>query len=103
VEPYLAGIDLLLVMTVEPGFGGQAFMPEMLGKVEAAVRARNANGLGFRIEVDGGINAATGAQAAAAGADTFVAGTSVFAAEDMRAALDRLREEILRAQGGVSA
>jgi ribulose-phosphate 3-epimerase len=102
VGPYLAEIDLLLVMTVEPGFGGQAFMPEMLEKVEAAARSREAGGLAFRIEVDGGINAATGARAAASGADTFVAGTSVFAAADMRMALDALRGGIHAARPGIA-
>jgi ribulose-phosphate 3-epimerase len=91
VAPYLDQIDLLLVMTVVPGFGGQPFMPEMMDKVRAAAEARTRLGMNFRIEVDGGINAATGALARDAGADTLVAGTSVFAAPDMAQAVRQVR------------
>jgi ribulose-phosphate 3-epimerase len=91
VEPFLGQIDLLLVMTVVPGFGGQPFMPEMMEKVRAATEARKRLGLGYRIEVDGGINAATAAASVAAGADTLVAGTSVFAAPDMAGAIRAVR------------
>jgi len=88
--PFLDQIDLLLVMTVEPGFGGQEFMPEMLEKIEAAARYRSAQLLRFRIEVDGGINAETAPQTVARGADTLVAGTSVFKAESMEEAVAEL-------------
>jgi len=91
LEPYLGDVDLVLVMTVEPGFGGQSFMHDMMPKVSAARDARTARGLGYRIEVDGGINATTGATSIAAGADTLVAGTSVFGAKDMAAAIRALR------------
>ena len=91
VVPYLDQIDLLLVMTVVPGFGGQAFMPEMLDKVQAARDARAKAGLNFRIEVDGGINEKTAALTMEQGADTLVAGTSVFAAADMAAAIRKVR------------
>ncbi len=91
VEPYLGAIDLLLVMTVEPGFGGQSFMAEMIPKIAAGDEARRRLGLNFRIEVDGGIGAATAPPCLAAGADTLVAGTSVFAASDMAAAIEQLR------------
>jgi ribulose-phosphate 3-epimerase len=91
LEPYLGDVDLVLVMTVEPGFGGQSFMHDMMPKVSAARDARSARGLGYRIEVDGGINATTGATSIAAGADTLVAGTSVFGAKDMAAAIRALR------------
>jgi ribulose-phosphate 3-epimerase len=91
VEPFLGQIDLLLVMTVVPGFGGQPFMPEMMEKVRIAAEARTRLGLSYRIEVDGGINAATAAVSVAAGADTLVAGTSVFAAPDMAAAIRAVR------------
>jgi ribulose-phosphate 3-epimerase len=91
VVPYLEQIDLLLVMTVVPGFGGQAFMPETLPKVEAARQARQRLGANFRIEVDGGINEKTAAETRNLGADTFVAGTSVFAAPDMAAAIRKVR------------
>ena len=91
VAPYLHQIDLLLIMTVEPGFGGQSFMPEMLEKVAAAAKVRREHRLNFRIEVDGGINAETTPDCIACGADTLVAGTSVFGVSDMRAAMQALR------------
>jgi ribulose-phosphate 3-epimerase len=93
VVPYLDQIDLLLVMTVVPGFGGQPFMPEMVAKVQAAREARAARGLDYRIEVDGGINEKTAALTIAQGADTLVAGTSVFGAPDMAAAVRKVRGE----------
>jgi len=91
VEPYLDQIDLLLVMTVEPGFGGQPFMPEMLGKMEAAAAVRARRGLAFHIQVDGGINAPQAKQCVAAGANVLVAGTSVFGKPDMAQAIRDLR------------
>ncbi len=94
VVPFLDQIDLLLVMTVVPGFGGQAFMPEMMEKVRAAADVRAGRGLEFRIEVDGGINAETAPEAVAAGADVLVAGTALFAAEDMAAAITELRGRV---------
>ena len=93
-EPHLGAIDLLLVMTVEPGFGGQAFMPARLDKVRAA-RAAGAAGRGsFLIEVDGGIAPGTARQAREAGADVFVAGNAVFAQANPSAALAELRRDI---------
>jgi ribulose-phosphate 3-epimerase len=89
--PYLSQIDLLLVMTVEPGFGGQEFMPEMLSKIDVAARYRADHAVNFRIEVDGGINAKTAPLTTAGGADTLVAGTSVFRAERMDEAIAELR------------
>ena len=94
IQPYLPDLDLLLVMTVEPGFGGQAFMPEMLEKVRAARDERLRRKLDFLIEVDGGIGPETAKRARAEGADVFVAGNSVFGASDPRAALAALREAI---------
>jgi ribulose-phosphate 3-epimerase len=91
VEPFYGQIDLLLIMTVEPGFGGQPFIPEMLAKVSSANAARQRGGWNFRIEVDGGIAPATARQCLAEGADTLVAGTSVFRAADMAAAIAELR------------
>ncbi|MDR3401759.1 MAG: ribulose-phosphate 3-epimerase [Chthoniobacter sp.] len=93
VVPYLDQIDLLLVMTVVPGFGGQPFMPEMMAKVQAGREARESRGLNFRIEVDGGINDKTAALSIEQGADTLVAGTSVFGAPDMAAAVRKVRGE----------
>jgi ribulose-phosphate 3-epimerase len=91
IEPYLHDVDLVLIMTVEPGFGGQSFMPEMISKILEAERLREERGYKYRIEVDGGINAHTAVQSVAAGADTLVAGTSVFGVEDMAAAIHDLR------------
>lgn len=91
VEPYLAEIDLLLVMTVEPGFGGQSFQEAMLDKIAEAASVRAQKQLNYRIEVDGGINATTAGQCIEAGADTLVAGTSVFRAPDMKNAIEQIR------------
>jgi ribulose-phosphate 3-epimerase len=90
-EPYLGEIDLLLCMTVVPGFGGQAFMAEVLPKIEAAARRRGELGLSFHIEVDGGIDAATAARCASAGANVMVAGSSTFRAADMGQAVLEIR------------
>ena len=91
VEPYLAALDMLLVMSVHPGFGGQKFMAEVLGKVERARALRAERGLAFAIEIDGGIDAATAPRAAAAGVDVFVAGSAIFGAADPAAALKAIR------------
>ena len=91
VEPFLALVDLFLVMTVEPGFGGQSFMESMLEKVRAAAAFRASHNLKFRIQVDGGINLKTAAASIEAGADTLVAGTSAFHAPDMAAAISAMR------------
>ncbi|MEM8953280.1 MAG: ribulose-phosphate 3-epimerase [Verrucomicrobiota bacterium] len=91
VEPYLGEIDLLLAMTVVPGFGGQAFMTEVMVKVEAARAAREERGLSYHIEVDGGIDGETAAIAGAHGANVMVAGTSSFGALDMAAAVSSMR------------
>jgi ribulose-phosphate 3-epimerase len=90
LEPYLELLDhydTLLVMSVEPGFGGQEFMPEVLGKVRAAKR----HGLDVLVEIDGGISADTIEQAAEAGVDCFVAGSAVYGTDDPARAVERLR------------
>ena len=94
VEPYLdllPHFDLLLVMTIKAGFGGQEFLPELLSKVRAARRHVATGHLRLRIEVDGGIDEDTITAAAEAGADTFVAGTAVFGAADPVDVVRRLR------------
>jgi len=93
-EPYLSAIDLLLVMTVEPGFGGQAFMPRMLEKVRAAATWRAFHRAAFLIEVDGGISPENGRDARSAGADVFVAGNSIYGASEPARALEELRRSI---------
>jgi ribulose-phosphate 3-epimerase len=92
VRPYLGQFDILLVMTVVPGFGGQAFLPAMLDKIRLAAGWRDSEDLDFEIEVDGGINAATAAESVAAGANLLVAGTSIFRAADVSGEIDRLRK-----------
>lgn len=91
VEPYVELCDLLLVMSVAPGFGGQAFIPEVLTKVEAARKFIDSSGLHADIEVDGGITPTTARHAVDAGADVIVAGTSIFMDPDPVAAVERLR------------
>jgi ribulose-phosphate 3-epimerase len=87
----LTEFDTLLVMTVEPGFGGQSFMSEVLPKVREARRLVESGHLRLFLEVDGGINADTIEQAAAAGADVFVAGSAVYGAADPAEAIAALR------------
>ena len=101
VEPYLdllPEFDLLLIMTIKAGFGGQQFIPELLEKVRTARQHVRSGHLELRIEVDGGINADTIEAAAAAGADAFVAGTAVYGTGDPAAAVRRLRELAERAR-----
>lgn len=91
VYPYLDRCDMILIMTVEPGFGGQSFMPDMLEKVSALRSEIERRGLDIDIQVDGGINAETSKLAVAAGANVLVAGSAVFKASDRRAAIEALR------------
>jgi ribulose-phosphate 3-epimerase len=92
VLPLLDQIDLLLCMTVVPGFGGQPFMPEVLAKIQAAAAMRGARDLAYHIEVDGGIDPVTAARCAAAGANVMVAGCATFRAHDMAVAITQLRQ-----------
>jgi len=91
-QPFLEKIDLLLVMTVNPGFGGQEFIHECLPKIQQADTWRRERKLNYRLEVDGGINNATVAECARAGADTFVAGTALFHQRNMGAAVKKMRK-----------
>jgi ribulose-phosphate 3-epimerase len=92
VEPFLDQIDLLLVMTVNPGFGGQSFIESMMAKVKRAAQHRTERGLDFHIQVDGGIHPNTSAIARQSGANVLVAGTGVFQAEDPALAIKELRD-----------
>ncbi|MGB7747525.1 MAG: ribulose-phosphate 3-epimerase [Verrucomicrobiia bacterium] len=92
VQPYLDQIDLLLVMTVNPGFGGQEFIHETLPKIQQAEAWRRERQLPYRISVDGGINFQTAAECARAGADTFVSGTTLFGAHNLKAAVKKMRQ-----------
>ena len=91
IYPLLDKCDLVLIMTVEPGYGGQVFMPEMLGKIEALKHEIDKRGLSVDIQVDGGINEETGALVRKAGANNLVAGSYVFKADDKKSAIDSLR------------
>jgi ribulose-phosphate 3-epimerase len=104
LEPYLETLrhyDTLLVMSVEPGFGGQSFMPEVLDKVRAARRMVDTGHLTLLVEIDGGINAETIEAAAEAGVDCFVAGSAVYAADDPARAVEALREQVVQASAGL--
>jgi len=91
VVPFLDQIDLLLVMTVVPGFGGQSLIPATLDTVRAARDFRESHGLKYHIEVDGGITRTTAVDAITAGANVLVAGSSLFGAADMGAAISAMR------------
>ena len=93
-ETYLNKIDLLLVMTVNPGFGGQSFMEECLPKIQQVWEWRQSRGLGYRIEVDGGIDTKTAIECSRMGADTFVSGTGLFKKRDMKKAISRMRDGV---------
>ncbi|MBQ2093670.1 MAG: ribulose-phosphate 3-epimerase [Ruminococcus sp.] len=90
VFPYLDKLDLVLIMTVEPGFGGQSFMADMMPKVRAVKEEITKRGLSVLIEADGGIGEATIAEVAEAGVDVSVAGTAVFKADDPSQAIKKL-------------
>jgi len=91
VRPHLDQIDNLLVMTVNPGFGGQEFIHEVLPKIERAARWRDELGASFHIEVDGGINLTTARECARAGADVFVSGSDLFRQRSLRSGVEKLR------------
>jgi ribulose-phosphate 3-epimerase len=94
VEPYLSAVDLVLCMTVFPGFGGQSFMADVLDKVRQVRSAVRAGSWGVDIEVDGGIDATTAPLAAIAGANVFVAGSAIFGHERPWESADEIRESI---------
>lgn len=90
--PFIDKVGMILVMTVEPGFGGQKFMSDMLPKIELLRSECEKRGRNIHIQVDGGINAVTAAEVKKAGADVLVAGSAVFNAADCAAAIKELRE-----------
>ena len=94
IMPFIESLDLVLVMTVEPGFGGQKFIGEMLAKISEIRDAINSHGLICDLEVDGGINAETAKLCIDAGADVLVAGNNLFASYDRAAHIELLRERI---------
>ena len=99
LEPFLKQVqpDLVLVMTVNPGFGGQPFIQEALTKVQQAAEWRRELNLDYRIQVDGGINFQTAVECAKAGADTFVSGTGLFGQPSLRAAVAKMRRLVTAA------
>ena len=90
-------IDLVLIMSVNPGFGGQGFIDSALRKIEQARQRIDASGRDIRLEVDGGIKTDNIARVAAAGADTFVAGSAIFSKPDYKAVIDAMRRELAAA------
>ena len=92
LDSLLPELDLVLIMSVEPGFGGQSFMPQALEKIAYLREKKEKENFGFLIEVDGGINAETGRLCKEAGADVLVAGTHIFKAADRRAVIRELLE-----------
>ena len=99
IEPVLHKLDMLLLMSVNPGFGGQKFIPYTLDKLREARRLIDRHGLDTRLEIDGGVTPANIADIARAGADTFVAGSAIFGASSYKSAIDAMRAELV----GVSA
>ena len=91
VQPYLEQIDQLLIMTVNPGFGGQSFIYEMLPKIQQAYSWRAAKNLKYRIGVDGGVDFKTAGECAHAGADTLISGTTRFSRRNLGAAVKKMR------------
>jgi ribulose-phosphate 3-epimerase len=92
VRPHLDQIDTLLVMTVNPGFGGQSFIYETLPKIQQAAAWRREGSFAYRIEVDGGVNNQTAAECARAGADTLVSGTALLGKRSLSAAVTKMRQ-----------
>ena len=92
VEPFLDEVDSLLIMTVNPGFGGQSFITETLPKIQQAAAWRRERGLHYRIAVDGGVDFETVAQCAKDGADTFISGTCLFHRPSLKTAVAKLRK-----------
>ena len=87
-------VDMILLMSVNPGFGGQSFIPSTLDKLREARKLIDESGLDIRLEVDGGVGPANIAAAAEAGADTFVAGSAIFGKPDYKAVIDSMREAL---------
>lgn len=96
IAPLLESADIVLVMTVNPGYGGQKLLPFCLGKIDELRAFREQHGLSYRISVDGGVNATTISELASHGPDVLVAGSAFFTAENKRHFVERMREEFQR-------
>ncbi|MCZ6559395.1 MAG: ribulose-phosphate 3-epimerase [Gammaproteobacteria bacterium] len=94
LEYSLDKIDMVLIMSVNPGFGGQSFIPSALDKLSKAREIIDASGHDIRLEIDGGVKVDNIAQIAAAGADTFVAGSAIFGTDDYQATITAMREQL---------
>ena len=94
IKPILGEVDLVLLMTVNPGFGGQSFISSVLPKVQQIADWRTDMGLDFEIEIDGGVNTETAKLCTDAGADVLVAGSAVFKKEDRREAIEAIRNAV---------
>lgn len=92
IEHVAADIDMLLLMSVNPGFGGQKFIPYVIDKLRAARQMISEKSLDMRLEIDGGVGLANIAEVAAAGADTFVAGSAIFGADDYQKVISEMRQ-----------
>jgi len=93
-------LDMILLMSVNPGFGGQSFIPQSLDKLAQVREKIDASGCAIRLEIDGGVKVENIAQIKAAGADTFVAGSAIFNSEDYQATIDAMREQIASVESG---
>jgi ribulose-phosphate 3-epimerase len=92
-------VDMILLMSVNPGFGGQSFIPEALVKLREARKIIDDSGHDIRLEIDGGVKVDNIGEIAAAGADTFVAGSAIFGADDYKTTIDAMRSEVAKAVG----
>ena len=90
-------LDMILLMSVNPGFGGQSFIPSTLSKLAEARELIDSVDRDIRLEVDGGVTVANIREIAKAGADTFVAGSAIFNTDDYKAVIDKMREELAQA------
>jgi len=94
VEPILSEVDLLLIMSVNPGFGGQKFIPSVMDKIKAARKMIDAQGLKVELEVDGGLKVDNVGAISSAGADIFVAGSAIFGSKDYKQTITKMRQAI---------
>ena len=95
-------LDMVLLMSVNPGFGGQKFIPGTLDKLREARQKIDASGLDIRLEIDGGVNTKNIREIAAAGADTFVAGSAIFGADNYKSVIDTMRDELAKANATIA-
>ncbi len=98
LEHVIDKVDMVVIMSVNPGFGGQAFIPSSLDKLREARRIIDASGRDIRLEIDGGVKVSNIGEIAAAGADTFVAGSAIFGSDDYRATIVAMRAAIAAAR-----